>query len=72
VKEIVHIPLARPRDKMHSNFLHLHKTLFHLLKEELESSIIHRGPHKTAGPSEPMPLPAQESASEEQVEAVAT
>lgn len=40
VKKIVDVPLERPRDKTHSHFLHLHRDIFHLLKEELENTIV--------------------------------
>ncbi len=42
VKKIVQVPLERPRDKTHSHFLHIHRDIFHLLKEELESTIVRR------------------------------
>jgi len=46
VKRIVDVPLERPRDKTHSHFLNLHRDIFHLLKEELENTIVrHRLRH---------------------------
>jgi NitT/TauT family transport system ATP-binding protein len=40
VKSVVEVSLKRPRDKTDSEFVHIHKGLFDLLKEELENSII--------------------------------
>jgi NitT/TauT family transport system ATP-binding protein len=40
VKSILDVELDRPRDKTHSEFVRIHRDLFHLLKEELESSIV--------------------------------
>jgi len=40
VKDIIDVELNRPRDKNHSGFIHIHKRLFSLLKEELESTIV--------------------------------
>lgn len=46
VKRIVDVQLERPRDKTHSHFLNLHRDIFHLLKEELENTIVrHRLRH---------------------------
>jgi NitT/TauT family transport system ATP-binding protein len=46
VKKIFHIDLSRPRDKAHSTFVHLHTDILHLLKEELESTLLR---HKLRG-----------------------
>ncbi len=40
VKSILDVELHRPRDKASSDFVQIHKDIFHLLKEELESSIV--------------------------------
>ena len=40
IKDILDIQLERPRDKSGSDFVQIHKDIFHLLKEELESSIV--------------------------------
>lgn len=42
VKRIVDVDLERPRDKTHPEFLHAHKSIFALLKEELETTIARR------------------------------
>jgi len=42
VKKILDVDLERPRDKTHSEFVHTHKSIFSLLKEELESTIVRR------------------------------
>jgi NitT/TauT family transport system ATP-binding protein len=49
VKKIMPIPLDRPRDRTHSLFVHMHKDIVHLLKEELENTFIR---HKLKGISE--------------------
>lgn len=46
VKKILSVGLERPRDRTHSVFIHMHKDILHLLKEELESTIIR---HKLKG-----------------------
>ncbi len=46
VKKIFPVKLERPRDRTHSSFLHIHKDILHLLKEELENTIIR---HKLRG-----------------------
>ena len=46
VKKIFSVELDRPRDCTHSSFIHLHKDILHLLKEELENTIIR---HKLKG-----------------------
>jgi len=46
VKKILPVGLERPRDRTHSVFIHMHKDILHLLKEELESTIIR---HKLRG-----------------------
>lgn len=46
VKKIVPVGLERPRDRTHSVFIHMHKDILQLLKEELESTIIR---HKLKG-----------------------
>lgn len=40
VKKILPVGLERPRDRTHSVFIHMHKDILHLLKEELESTIV--------------------------------
>jgi NitT/TauT family transport system ATP-binding protein len=40
IKNILDVELERPRDKACSDFVQIHKDIFHLLKEELESSIV--------------------------------
>jgi len=40
VKDILDVDLERPRDKTGSDFVSIHKNIFYLLKEELESSIV--------------------------------
>jgi NitT/TauT family transport system ATP-binding protein len=42
VKKILDVDLERPRDKTHSEFIHAHKSIFALLKEELETTIVRR------------------------------
>jgi len=49
VKKIFSVELERPRDCTHSSFVHLHKDILHLLKEELENTIIR---HKLKGVNE--------------------
>lgn len=49
VKKIFSVELERPRDRTHSSFIHMHRDILHLLKEELESTIIR---HKLKGISE--------------------
>ena len=46
VKKILPIALARPRDRTHQVFVHMHKDILHLLKEELENTFIR---HKLKG-----------------------
>jgi NitT/TauT family transport system ATP-binding protein len=46
VKKIFPIKLDRPRDRTHSMFVHMHSDILHLLKEELENTIIR---HKLKG-----------------------
>lgn len=46
VKRILPISLERPRDKTHSLFIHMHHDILHLLKEELENTLIR---HKLKG-----------------------
>ncbi|HXY82665.1 MAG TPA: ABC transporter ATP-binding protein [Candidatus Saccharimonadales bacterium] len=40
VKKVLPVALERPRDRAHSNFIHMHRDILHLLKEELENTII--------------------------------
>jgi NitT/TauT family transport system ATP-binding protein len=40
VKKIFPISLTRPRDRTHSIFVHMHRDILHLLKEELENTFI--------------------------------
>lgn len=42
VKKILDVDLERPRDKTNSEFIHAHKSIFALLKEELETTIVRR------------------------------
>jgi NitT/TauT family transport system ATP-binding protein len=42
VKKILDVDLERPRDRTHSEFVHTHKSIFALLKEELETTIVRR------------------------------
>jgi NitT/TauT family transport system ATP-binding protein len=46
VKKIFHITLSRPRDRAHTTFVHMHTDILHLLKEELENSLLR---HKLRG-----------------------
>jgi NitT/TauT family transport system ATP-binding protein len=39
VKKVMDVDLERPRDRTHSEFIHVHKSIFALLKEELETTI---------------------------------
>lgn len=49
VKKILPISLDRPRDRTHTLFVHMHRDILHLLKEELENTFIR---HKLKGISE--------------------
>jgi len=40
VKKVLPIALERPRDRAHSNFIHMHSDILHLLKEELENTLL--------------------------------
>ncbi len=40
VKKIFPVSLERPRDRTHSLFVHMHRDILHLLKEELENTLI--------------------------------
>jgi len=42
VKKILDVDLERPRDKAHPEFVDAHKSIFALLKEELETTIVRR------------------------------
>ncbi len=42
VKRIFDVDLDRPRDRTHSEFVNTHKSIFGLLKEELENTIVRR------------------------------
>jgi sulfonate transport system ATP-binding protein len=42
VKKIMPVSLERPRDRTHSLFVHIHRDILHMLKEELESTFIRR------------------------------
>ncbi len=46
VKKIFPVSLERPRDRTHSLFVHMHRDILHLLKEELENTLIR---HKLKG-----------------------
>ena len=49
VKKIMPISLDRPRDRTHTLFVHMHRDILHLLKEELENTFIR---HKLKGINE--------------------
>ncbi len=49
VKKVMPVSLERPRDRSHSMFVHMHMDILHLLKEELENSLIR---HRLKGVSE--------------------
>jgi len=49
VKKIIPVSLDRPRDRTHTMFVHMHRDILHLLKEELENTFIR---HKLKGISE--------------------
>jgi NitT/TauT family transport system ATP-binding protein len=40
VKKVLPIALERPRDRAHSTFIHMHTDILHLLKEELENTLL--------------------------------
>ncbi len=42
VKNVLNVDLERPRDRTHSEFVHAHKSIFALLKEELETTMVRR------------------------------
>jgi NitT/TauT family transport system ATP-binding protein len=42
VKKILDVDLERPRDRSRSEFIHVHKSIFALLKEELETTMVRR------------------------------
>lgn len=46
VKKIFPVSLERPRDRTHTLFVHMHRDILHLLKEELENTLIR---HKLKG-----------------------
>jgi len=46
VKKIFPISLERPRDRTHTLFVHMHRDILHLLKEELENTLLR---HKLKG-----------------------
>jgi ABC-type proline/glycine betaine transport system ATPase subunit len=46
VKKIFPIALQRPRDRTHTLFVHIHRDILHLLKEELENTLTR---HKLKG-----------------------
>jgi NitT/TauT family transport system ATP-binding protein len=62
VKKIFSVDLERPRDRTHSSFINMHKDILHLLKEELENTIIR---HKLMGISELQKLHDMEASREE-------
>jgi NitT/TauT family transport system ATP-binding protein len=49
VKKIFPVGLERPRDRTHAVFVHMHMDILHLLKEELEGTLIR---HKLRGVKE--------------------
>jgi NitT/TauT family transport system ATP-binding protein len=59
VKKIMPISLDRPRDRTHALFVHMHRDILHMLKEELENTFIR---HKLKGISELQSLHDMESA----------
>lgn len=70
VKKILPVSLERPRDKTHSIFLHMHHDILHLLKEELENTLMR---HKLKGIKELQKLHEMEADSEDKpVQASAT
>lgn len=40
VKKILPVSLERPRDRTHSLFIHMHRDILHMLKEELENTLM--------------------------------
>lgn len=46
VKKIFTVKLDRPRDRTHTSFIHMHRSILHLLKEEIENTMIR---HKLKG-----------------------
>ncbi len=58
VKKILPVSLERPRDRTHSLFVNMHKDILHLLKEELENTLIR---HKLRGIRELQTLHDMES-----------
>jgi NitT/TauT family transport system ATP-binding protein len=62
VKKILPVSLERPRDKTHSIFLHMHHDILHLLKEELENTLIR---HKLKGIKELQKLHEMENDSKD-------
>jgi len=61
VKKILPISLTRPRDRTHSLFVHMHRDILHLLKEELENTFIR---HKLKGIEALHALPDLEAAAD--------
>jgi NitT/TauT family transport system ATP-binding protein len=61
VKKIFPVTLERPRDRTHSTFVHMHRDILHLLKEELENTIIR---HKLRGIKELQMIHDMEAPSE--------
>jgi len=49
VKKIFQVDLNRPRDRAHELFIHMHRDILHLLKEELENTLLR---HKLRGVKE--------------------
>jgi NitT/TauT family transport system ATP-binding protein len=62
VKKIFPISLERPRDRTHALFVHVHRDILHLLKEELENTLIR---HKLRGVEPLQGLPDIEAARKE-------
>jgi NitT/TauT family transport system ATP-binding protein len=54
IKKVVGVDLSRPRDRTRSDFIRIHTGIFHLLKEELERSIVR---HRIRGIQEFQRLP---------------
>jgi NitT/TauT family transport system ATP-binding protein len=49
VKKILDVDLERPRDRTRSEFIHAHKSIFALLKEELETTMVRRRIRRVPG-----------------------
>ena len=65
VKKIMPISLDRPRDRTHTMFVHMHRDILHLLKEELENTFIR---HRLKGISELQSIHDMEKGDKESAE----